>query len=133
MAFGLGHFGSFWVIWGHFRSFEVILFLAQYIMRDSVRRHLEETGRMDSAVRRLDAGRRDGRQSIPVTPTIRVPDLRSGYHNRNNNDDDNINNNNNNRQQHQQQQQQPTHPVRRSPTARWLTMGYKETLAELMT
>ena len=121
---------------------------------------------MDSALRRLDAGRLDGRRSLPE-PSFRIPDLRSGHHrdrdlrthgdNHNNNNDFNdgrssVNNNydyhNNDqrppsppprpqqRQQPQPPQQQPrppTHEVRRPNAQRWLNMGYRETLADLMT
>ena len=145
---------KFLLFLGHLRSFEVnlIIVLARYVIQDSIRRHLNETGRMQSAVRRLDAGRLDGRRSVPE-PSYRIPDLRSGHHrdrdlrtlvddHNHDNNHDNNNGDNNSRSppstppsapQPPPPTAQPTHEVRRSPTARWLTMGYKKTLAELMT
>ena len=123
---------------------------------------------MGAAIRRLDAGRLDGRRSLPE-PSFRIPDLRSGHHrdrdlrthgnddninnnynddpNGDNNFDNNYNNNDDNNQRAQSppqpppppqphpqpQRSPPTHEVRRPNTQRWLNMGYRETLADLMT
>lgn len=116
---------------------------------------------MGAAIRRLDAGRLDGRRSLPE-PSFRIPDLRSGHHRdrdlRTNGNDENIDNNYNNdpngennfdnnfnnhdndqraqsppQPRPQPQRSPPTHEVRRPNTQRWLNMGYRETLAELMT
>ena len=160
----LRSFEVIFVVTGLFGSFEVKLnfpFLARYLIQDDIRRHLEENGRMGAALRRLDAGRMDGRRYLP-SPSFRIPDLRSGHHrdrdlrtvrgnsdgdnnpnhvNNNNINDNNINNNtdgNNNERPPSPSRPSPptappTHEVRRQYTAKWLTMGYKEILADLMT
>ena len=92
---------------------------------------LGRTRTMRQARQRLDYGRRD-----PLAlPRSRIPDLRRGHHAY----ADDINNNNNqaradgsggNGDGDEDVQARPVPPRR---VQRWLTMGYQETLGELMT
>ena len=117
-------------------------------MKPEVFHYLARGGRLRHAHRRLDAGRRDAGRDFPRSAVL---DLRTGHpgrpypqfadgdddradgdndradgendHNRNHNNYHNDNNNN------------PVPPVGPGPVRvqRWLTIGYRETLKELMT
>ena len=129
---------------GYLKTF-LSIYSAGYLIQGSIRRHLRDNGQLGAAVRRLDAGRYDNPNFENLT--LRAPNLRHGhpvrggqaptdgnnndnnFNNINNNDNiNNINNDNNNGRAHGR------HDVRRTGlTAKWLTMGYRETLGDLMT